>query len=132
MHSNRPQQTIISSQMERIVQNAAMLSGLKLKNICLKMVRNVSISGERKTVQLPTIKMPVKKTQNGLVNHVFGIFRSRPCRLLCSTSASPCNNPHNANVMLLPCQIPTSSRVMRQWKDVRTFPCLLPPKGIYT
>ena len=132
MQSKRQQQIIISNQVERMVQNAGMLSGLKLLNICVKMVLTVLISGERKTVQLHTMKIPVTKIQNGLVNQLLGIILRVHCILLCSTNASPCINPHKGNIILLPCQIPTNRRVTKLCMAVLANPFLLPPNGMYT
>ncbi len=74
MHSSRTQQAIISSHAGRIVQKAMMLSGLKWVYICLKIIMSVSMSGERNTAQLHTIKMSVMRMQNSFVNHVSGIL----------------------------------------------------------
>ena len=130
MQSNRPEMAIISNHVGRIAQNAGMLSGLKLVYICLKIMQTVSISDERKTAQLHTIKMPVTIMQTALVIHVSGILTSQCRMLLCITNAIPCNSPHKANMILLPCQMPTNRKVMRQWIPVLIFPFLLPPNGM--
>ena len=114
MQSRRLQTISISNHVERIVQNAGILSGRKSESICLKSMMVVSISGERKTAQLHIIKVALINREKGLVYQVSGIRRSHHWKALCITKAKPCNAPQMTNMMLLPCQIPTSSRVMRQ------------------
>lgn len=120
--------TSIVSHVARMVQKAGMLSGRKSVNICLKMRLAVSRSGERNTAHPHIIKVAVSSTEKGLVHQLSGILRSQGLKALCITSAVPCMAPQITNVILLPCQIPTSNRVKRQLRAVRQFPFLLPPK----